>query len=113
VQWRGTQDLENKPNWCTIRSMSHTASEITPQKEILQYLGKNGERFETDIAEATGISRTNVRRYLSELASNGEIMTCLSIRYDKGKKIEGISCRLTGFIPPASPGRKTKAQSSS
>ena len=93
--------------------MLHTASETTPQKEILQYLGKHGERFETDIAEAIDISRTNVRRYLSELASNGEIMTCLSIRYDKGKKIEGISCRLTGFIPPASPGRKTKAQSSS
>ena len=93
--------------------MIHTATEIEPVKEILQYLNKHGERFDTEIAVATGISRTNVRLYLSELASKGEIMTCLSIRFEKGKKIEGISCRVTGFIPPASPGRKSKAQSSS
>ena len=93
--------------------MLHSASEIQPIKEILNYLSNHGERLDTEIAVATGISRTNVRLYLSELASKGEIMTCLSIKYEKGKKIEGISCRLTGFIPPASPGRKPKAQTKS
>lgn len=93
--------------------MLHSASEIQPIKEILDYLSNHGERLDTEIALATGISRTNVRLYLSELASKGEIMTCLSIKYEKGKKIEGISCRLTGFIPPASPGRKPKAQTKS
>ena len=93
--------------------MLHTHSENTPLKEILQYLSKHGERRDTEIAVATGISHSKVRLYLSELASKGEIMTCLSIRFEKGKKIEGISCRLTGFIPPASPGRKSKAQKSS
>ncbi|MFZ5522464.1 MAG: FaeA/PapI family transcriptional regulator [Pseudomonadota bacterium] len=90
--------------------MLHAASQKTPAKEILKYLNSHGERLDTEIAVATGISRTNVRLYLSELASQGEIMTCLSIKYEKGRKIEGISCRLTGFIPPASPGRKSKAQ---
>jgi transcription initiation factor IIE alpha subunit len=93
--------------------MLHTASEIESVKEILQYLSKHGERFDTEIAVATGISRTNVLHYLSELASKGEIMTCFSIRFEKGRKIEGISCRLSGFIPPASPGRKSKAQTKS
>jgi len=93
--------------------MLHSASEIQPIKEILNYLSNHGERLDTEIAVATGISRTNVRLYLSELASKGEIMTCISIKYEKGKKIEGISCRLTGFIPPASPGRKPKAQTKS
>jgi len=93
--------------------MLHSATEIESIKEILQYLSKHGERIDTEIAVATGMSRSNVRLYLSELASKGEIMTCLSIKYEKGKKIEGISCRLTGFIPPASPGRKSKAQTKS
>ena len=37
-------------------------------------------------------------------------MVCHSTKFDKGKKIEGISCRLAGFIPPAAPGRKSKSQ---
>ncbi len=79
-------------------------------KEILQYLKKNGERLDTEIAEATGLSLAKVRQHLAELAAQGEIMVCHSIKYEKGKKIEGISCRLSGYIPPAAPGRKSKAQ---
>lgn len=79
-------------------------------KEILQYLKTHGERLDTEIAEATGISLTKVRLLLSELAAKGEIMSCHSIRFDKGKKIEGIKCRLAGYIPPAAPGRKSKSQ---
>ena len=79
-------------------------------KEILQYLKNHGEQFDTAIASATGISLVNVRLHLSELAAKGEVMACHSIRFEKGKKIEGISCRLAGYIPPAAPGRKSKAQ---
>lgn len=79
-------------------------------KEILQYLKTHGERLDTEIAEATGISLTDVRLHLSELAAKGEIMVCHLIKFEKGKKVEGISCRLAGFIPPAAPGRKSKSQ---
>ena len=79
-------------------------------KEILLYLKKHGERLDSEIAEATCISLANVRLHLSELAAKGEIMACHSIKFEKGKKIEGISCRLAGYIPPAAPGRKSKAQ---
>jgi len=77
--------------------------------EILQYLKNHGEQLDNDIARATGISLANVRSYLSELAIKGEVMTCHSIRFEKGRKIEGMSCRLVGYIPPAAPGRKPKA----
>ncbi len=77
-------------------------------KEILNFLKNNGEQLDTDIAGATGISVANVRLHLSKLAAQGEIMSCHSIRFEKGKKIEGISCRLVGYIPPAAPGRKPK-----
>jgi hypothetical protein len=37
-------------------------------------------------------------------------MTCQSIRFIEGKKSEGLLCRIAGYVPPASPGRKSKAQ---
>lgn len=78
--------------------------------EILQYLKKHGERLDSEIALATGTSLAKVRLHISELSDKREVMTCHSIRFEKGKKIEGIRCRLTGYIPPAAPGRKSKAQ---
>lgn len=77
---------------------------------ILQYLKKHGDQLDKEIAAATGLSLANVRLHLSELAAKGEIMVCRSIRFEKGKEIEGIRCRLAGYIPPAAPGRKPKAQ---
>jgi len=79
-------------------------------KEILQYLKTNGERLDSEIAAAVGIPLAQAHVKLAELAAQGEIMACHSTRFDKGKKIEGIRCRVSGFIPPAAPGRKSKAQ---
>lgn len=79
-------------------------------KEILQYLKKHGERLDTDIAEATGISLASVRTQLVELAAKHEVVVCHSIRFNKGKKVEGTIYRIAGYTPPASPGRKSKAQ---
>jgi len=78
-------------------------------KEILEYLKKYGDRLDQEIATSIGISLANVRLHLSELAAKGEIMSCNTIRFEKGKKIEGIRCRLAGYIPPTAPGRKPKA----
>jgi DNA-binding IclR family transcriptional regulator len=76
--------------------------------EILQYLKKHGERLDTEIAEASGISLANVRLQLAELVAKGEAMSCHSIRFEKGKKIEAIIYRIAGYIPSAAPGRKSK-----
>jgi DNA-binding IclR family transcriptional regulator len=59
--------------------------------EILQYLQKHGERLDSEIAEAAGLSLSKTRLHLAELAAKGEVMVCDSIRFEKGKKIEGIS----------------------
>ena len=83
---------------------------INSMKEILQYLKSHGEQLDREIAAATGISLTNVHLHLAELAAKGEIMACHSIKFEKGTKVEGISCRLAGYIPPAAPGRKSKSQ---
>ena len=62
--------------------------------EILQYLKIHGERVDTEIADATGIALASVRFHLSELAANGAVMACRSIKFVNGNKIEKISCRL-------------------
>jgi len=77
-------------------------------KEILQYLKTFGDRLDSEIAAATGISLAKVRLQISELAAKGEVMSCLSTRFEKGKKIEGVRCRLVGYIHPA-PGSRPKA----
>jgi len=82
-----------------------------PKKKILQYLkNNNGERLDAAIATGTGIPLVKVHLYLAELAAKHEIVSCYSVKYDKGKKIEGVSCRLAGYTPPATPGRKPKSQ---
>ncbi len=75
-------------------------------QEILEYLKKYGDRLDQEIAVSIGVSLAKVRLQLSELAAKGEIMTCSSTRFEKGKRVEGIRCRLSGYIPPAAPGRK-------
>jgi len=76
--------------------------------EIIQYLKTHGERLDTEIAEAVGIPLAKTHAHLSELTSKGEVMSCLSIKFEKGQKIERISCRLVGFVPKAKPGAKPK-----
>lgn len=81
-----------------------------PTNLILQYLKKHGEQLDCDIAEGTGIRLAAVRVQLAELATKCEIVACHSIRFNKGKKVEGTIYRIAGFTPPTSPGRKSKAQ---
>jgi predicted ArsR family transcriptional regulator len=79
-------------------------------QEILQYLKNHGERLDSEIAAATGMSLASVRRGMSDLSARGDVMMCRSIRFKDGQQIEGMSCRVSGYIPPAAPGRKAKAQ---
>lgn len=79
-------------------------------QEILQYLKNNGERLDSEIAAATGLSLANVRRGVTDLSARGDIMMCRSIRFKDGKQIDAMLCRVSGYIPPAAPGRKPKAK---
>lgn len=77
---------------------------------ILDYLANSGEQLDTEIAAATGLSVATVRARAADLHAKGAIMVCRSIRYKDGKEIESVLCRISGYIPPAAPGRKSKAQ---
>ena len=78
---------------------------------ILQYLKKNGQRMDLEIAQATGIPLSKDRLSLTDLSARGEISRCSVTRYTDGKMVEGMLCRIAGSIPPKTPGRKPGVKS--
>ena len=77
---------------------------------ILQFLKANGEQLDADIAKALGVSKPVVQNHISQLSSTGEVICCQVTRYSGGKKIEGISCRLSAYVPPRATGPKPGAK---
>ena len=77
---------------------------------ILQYLKKHGQQLDSEIAAATGIPLAKVRLSLTDLSARGEISRCRVTKFDNGKTIEGMLCRIAGYVPPAAPGRKPGAK---
>lgn len=80
-------------------------------KTILEYLSKNGEKMDSEIALATGLSLATVKSLLNDLSKKGDVISCNVTRYSDGVKIQGISSRISGSIPQPSPGRKPKVES--
>jgi predicted ArsR family transcriptional regulator len=78
---------------------------------ILHYLKKHGQLLDSEIATGTGIPLAAIRTSLSELSAQGEISRCSVTRYNNGKPVEGMLCRIAGFIPRPSPGRKPGVKS--
>ena len=77
---------------------------------ILQYLKKHGQHIDYEIADAIKIPLPEIRASLSALSERGEISRCSVTRFSNGNPIEGMLCRISGTIPPASPGRKPGAK---
>ena len=73
---------------------------------ILHFLKANGPQSEFQIAEALEMPITRVRSHVAQLSSAGEVICCTLTQFKDGKKIEGISCRLSCYTPPAARGRK-------
>jgi DNA-binding MarR family transcriptional regulator len=103
VSLLGEQLSSFSQRWSKVLTMNET--------KILDYLRKYGQSLDYEIAAAIGIKRADVRTCLADLSSRGEISTCTVTRFDSGKPIEGIQCRLAGSIPISSPGRKPGAAS--
>lgn len=78
------------------------------QSPIFQHLKKYGQLRDSEIAVALGLGLTKVRSSLSDLSARGEISCCNVTRFQNGKPVEEILCRVSGYVPPAAPGRKPK-----
>ncbi len=75
-------------------------------EKILQYLKAHGEQLDADIAKALKLPLERVRTELQGLSARGEVMTCHVTRFHGKRRIEGWACRVAGYTPPISPGRK-------
>ena len=73
---------------------------------ILHHLKRHGQLLDSELATATGIPLAAIRSSLTELSAQGEISRCSVTRFSNGKPVEGMLCRIAGFIPRPTPGRK-------
>jgi hypothetical protein len=77
---------------------------------ILLFLRTNGEQLDAEIAKALHISKPQVLTHISELSAAGDVICCQVTRFNGGKKIEGVSCRLSAYVPPKATGPKPGAK---
>ncbi len=77
---------------------------------VIQYLKKHGQKLDREIAKDTGISLSEVRTAISALVLTKAVSSCNVINFEDGVAIEGLLCRISGYIPPAAPGRKATPQ---
>lgn len=76
---------------------------------VLQHIKQRGQVLDGEIAKALGIKLAVVHSTLDELSARGEIACCRVTRFLKGQPVEEIQCRISGYIPPAAPGRKPRS----
>jgi len=74
--------------------------------QILSHLKKHGQLLDLEIASATGIALVQVRKSLADLTARGEISQCSVTHFNGDKRIDGFQCGISGYVPPAAPGRK-------
>jgi predicted transcriptional regulator len=77
---------------------------------ILQFLKENGEQLDSEIAKALKIPAAQVATQIAQLSASGEVICCQVTRFNGAKKIEGVSCRLSAYVPPRSTGPKPGAK---
>jgi len=78
--------------------------------ETLEYLKKHGQRLDLEIAREMRVPLATVRLHLTALAESREAIVCKTIQFENGRPFEAWQGRVSGFVPPAAPGRKPKTK---
>jgi predicted ArsR family transcriptional regulator len=78
--------------------------------ETLQCLKKHGQRLDLEIAKEMHVPLATVREHLTALADRREAIVCKTFRFQNGRQVEAWQGRMSGFVPPATPGRKPKSK---
>ena len=79
--------------------------------DVLQCLKKYGQRLDLELAKEMGVPLATVRQRLSGLAATGAVIMCNLTRFENGTRIDAWQCRVSGYVPPLTPGRKAKPRS--
>ena len=78
--------------------------------ETLQCLKKHGQRLDLEIAKEMRVPVSTVRQHLTALAESREAIVCKTIQFYNGRQFEAWQGRVSGFVPPGTPGRKPKSK---
>lgn len=78
--------------------------------KVLEQLQKHGQLLDSDIARATRLPLVEVQASIMELSARGEVSKCSVTSFVKGKAIEQLQCRISGYVPRPAPGRKPAAK---
>ena len=78
--------------------------------ETLQCLKRYGQRLDLEIAKEMRVPLAIVRQQLTALSERREAIVCKTIQFQNGRQFEAWQGRVSGFVPPATPGRKPKAK---
>lgn len=78
--------------------------------ETLQCLKRHGQRLDLEIAKEMRVPLAIVRQQLTALSERREAIVCKTIQFENGRQFEAWQGRVSGFVPPATPGRKPKAK---
>ena len=78
--------------------------------ETLQCLQKHGQRLDLEIAKEMRVPLATVRAHLTAPADHREAIVCKTIQFRNGRQFEAWQGRVSGFVPPAAPGRKPKSK---
>jgi hypothetical protein len=84
--------------------------DIPMRTTILQHLRTSGEQMDVEIAKALHMTKAQVLTHISQLSAAGEVICCQVTRFNNGKPIEGVSCRLSAYVPPRATGPKPGAK---
>ena len=98
------QELKNLP-WFNSGIFIKSGVKMT-STAVLQHLKKHGQLLDSEISAMTKIPLDEIRRAIEDLSRRGEISLCSVTRYKNGTPTEGLQCRISGYYPPAAPGRK-------
>jgi predicted ArsR family transcriptional regulator len=89
------------------------SEDLSPVTETLQCLKKHGQRLDREIAKEMHVPLATVRQHLAALADRKEAIICKTIQFENGREVEAWQGRVSGYVPPATPGRKPKPKAKS
>ncbi len=78
--------------------------------ETLQCLKKHGQRLDLEIAKEMRVPLATVRAHLTALEARREAVVCKTIQFENGRPFEAWQGRVSGYVPPPTPGRKPKSK---
>lgn len=76
--------------------------------KVLDCVKSHGQIIDRHIAEELSMSIDSVKAAIDDLTKAKKLYTCNIIHFKNGHEISGILCRMSGYMPPASAGRKAK-----